>query len=197
MRLHSTVLSFSLWTASAVSLSHIPEETEGWAPLPPLAQGDAIGASGYVIEAFGQGAYMITEETYQALIVISDEGVILVDAPAVLSPFIEQALGNLTSLSLTHIVYSHHHSDHIGAASSFAKPGVKILAHEITKNNLQAVEHTARPLPTITFSEDYHLRMGNQTLDLSYEGSNHEPGNIFIYAPPQKMLMVVDMIVPG
>ncbi|PVH91541.1 Metallo-hydrolase/oxidoreductase, partial [Periconia macrospinosa] len=197
MRFHSTVLAFSLLTASVVSLSHLPEVTEVWAPLPPLAQGDIIGASGYAIEAFGQGAYMITEGTYQALIVISNEGVILVDAPPILSPFIQQALGNLTSLPLTHIVYSHHHSDHIGAASSFAKPGVKIVAHEITKIKLQALQHPTRPLPTMTFTDDYHLHVGNQTLYLSYKGSNHEPGNIFIYAPTQKVLMVVDLIVPG
>jgi len=197
MQLPSTVLAFSLLTASAVSLSHLPEETEVWAPLPPLAQGVIIDASGYAVEAFGHGAYMITEGTYQALIVISNKGVILVDAPPTLGPMIGYAIGNLTSLPLTHIIYSHHHSDHIGAASLFAKPDVEIVAHEITKRNLEAVLHPTRPLPSVTFSNDYHLHVGNQTLDLSYKGPNHEPGNIFIYAPMQKVLMVVDVIVPG
>jgi len=198
MRLRSTVLAFSFLTASVVSFSHLPEVTEVWAPLPPLAQGNTIdAASGYAVEAFGQGAYMITEGAYQALIVVSSEGVILVDAPPSLGLLIHHAIGNLTSLPLTHMVYSHHHSDHIGAASLFAKSHVKIIAHEITKRNLEALPHPTRPLPTVTFSDDYRLHVGNQTLLLSYKGPNHEPGNIFIYAPRQKVLMVVDMIVPG
>ena len=155
------VLAFSSLAASAVSLGYLPEETEVWAPLPPLAQGDTIDASGYALEAFGQGAYMITEGTYQALIVVSNEGVILVDAPPALGPFIDHAIGNLTSLPLTHIVYSHHHSDHIRAASLFAKSYVKIVAHEITKHNLEAVAHPTRPLPTVTFADHYHLHVGN------------------------------------
>ncbi|KAF5697387.1 maltose fermentation regulatory MAL33, partial [Fusarium mundagurra] len=197
MQLYSTILAFSSWTASAVAVSHLWEKTEVWAPLPPLAQPDPIGPSGYAVEAFGHGAYMVTEGQYEALIVISNEGVILVDAPPTLSTFIEQAIGNLTSLPVTHIVYSHHHSDHIGAASSFTKPDVIIVAHEMTKRNLEALPHPTRPLPNVTFSDNYCLRVGNQTLELSYKGPNHVPGNIFIYAPVQKVLMLVDMIVPG
>ena len=41
------------------------------------------------------------------------------------------------------------------------------------------------------------LIVGNQTLQLDYHGNNHLPGNIFIYAPQQKVLMLVDIIFPG
>jgi glyoxylase-like metal-dependent hydrolase (beta-lactamase superfamily II) len=34
-------------------------------------------------------------------------------------------------------------------------------------------------------------------LELSYHADAHEPGNIFIYAPAQQTLMVVDMVFPG
>ncbi|MGH6915098.1 MAG: MBL fold metallo-hydrolase, partial [Geminicoccales bacterium] len=54
-----------------------------------------------------------------------------------------------------------------------------------------------RPLPTITFADSYTLTVGDQTLQLDYHGSNHEPGNIFIYAPEQKVLMLVDVVFPG
>jgi len=54
-----------------------------------------------------------------------------------------------------------------------------------------------RPLPTVTFGDTYTLKVGGETLELSYHGNGHEPGNIFIYAPEQKTLMVVDVIFPG
>ena len=53
------------------------------------------------------------------------------------------------------------------------------------------------PVPTITFSKNYTLQIGNQTLKLDYYGNNHLPGNIFIYAPKQKVLMLVDIVFPG
>jgi glyoxylase-like metal-dependent hydrolase (beta-lactamase superfamily II) len=39
--------------------------------------------------------------------------------------------------------------------------------------------------------------VGNQTLELSYKGEVHVSGNIFIYAPTQKVLVVVDAVFPG
>ena len=46
-------------------------------------------------------------------------------------------------------------------------------------------------------SNNYTLRVGKQVLELSYHGNAHEPGNIFIYAPAQRALMVVDIVFPG
>ena len=39
--------------------------------------------------------------------------------------------------------------------------------------------------------------MGSQTLELEYRGPNHNPGNIFIYAPKQKVLLLIDVVFPG
>ncbi|MGH9911830.1 MAG: MBL fold metallo-hydrolase, partial [Nitrososphaeraceae archaeon] len=44
---------------------------------------------------------------------------------------------------------------------------------------------------------NYTLQVGNQTLNLDYYGDNHMPGNLFIYAPNQKTLMLVDIVFPG
>jgi hypothetical protein len=41
------------------------------------------------------------------------------------------------------------------------------------------------------------LQIGNQTLNLDYYGDNHMSGNLFIYAPNQKTLMLVDIVFPG
>jgi hypothetical protein len=39
--------------------------------------------------------------------------------------------------------------------------------------------------------------VGGQQLVLEYRGPNHEPGNIFIHLPRLRVLMLVDVIVPG
>ena len=54
-----------------------------------------------------------------------------------------------------------------------------------------------RPVPTKTFNKKLVLNEGGQRLELSYEGNTHVEGNIFVYAPAQRVLMVVDLIYPG
>ena len=49
----------------------------------------------------------------------------------------------------------------------------------------------------MTFSNNYTVSLGNQSLILDYKGVNHERGNLFIYAPTQKVLMLVDIVFPG
>jgi glyoxylase-like metal-dependent hydrolase (beta-lactamase superfamily II) len=78
-----------------------------------------------------------------------------------------------------------------------------IIAQEETAAEFQRAKTLATnasmvpPIPTETFSNNYTLQVGNQTLQLDYYGNNHSPGNIFIYAPKQKVLMLVDVIFPG
>ena len=53
--------------------------------------------------------------------------------------------------------------------------------------------------PTVDPAKGYRTQkpVGSQVLELSYHGPGHAPGNIFIYAPKQRTLMVVDVIFPG
>ena len=78
-----------------------------------------------------------------------------------------------------------------------------IIAQEETAAEFQRAKSISTnasmipPMPTKKFSNNYTLQVGNQTLQLDYYGNNHSPGNIFIYAPKQKVLMLVDIIFPG
>jgi len=102
----------------------------------------------------------------------------------------------VTDEPITHVIYSHTHKDHIGAASLYPR-GVTIIAHEDTAAHLAAKNDPDRPVPTQTFSDSMTLKVGSQTLQLDYRGVNHEPGNIFIHAPDQRVLMLVDVVFPG
>jgi hypothetical protein len=97
---------------------------------------------------------------------------------------------------VTHVIYSNEHLDDIGGASLFPK-GAATIAHRDTAALLAKRADPRRPLPTVTFDEHYALTVGGQTLELDYRGNNHEPGNIFIYAPRQKIVMLVDVVHPG
>ena len=168
-------------------------------PIPSSAASVPLNAAGYALENFGNGAFMVTEGVYQALFIVSTTGVALIDAPPTIGQKILFAIGNTTHLPVTHLIYSHSHADHIGGASliTAAYPNATIIAHADTFTQLNLTGDPTRPLPTKTFQDEYKLRAANQTLQLSYKGINHIPGNIFIYHSASKTLMLVDIVFPG
>src|SRR6266851_362518 len=160
--------------------------------VPASAQGPAIDpAKGYRVQDLGSGLYMITDNAIQSMFLVYDRGVVVIDAPQNLAVYIPKAIAELTNNPITHLIYSHSHADHIGGAKALGGHPI-IIAHEETLRLLKRDADPNRPLPTVTFSNNYTLRVGKQVLDLSYHGNAHEPGNIFIYAPAQRVLMVVN-----
>ncbi|WP_254280586.1 MBL fold metallo-hydrolase [Haloarcula marina] len=170
-------------------------------PLSFSAQDAAVGANAslqqqYDLRDLGDGLYFLTDGTYQIMFLVSNEGVVVVDAPPSLVASIFPAVDEVTDQPITHLVYSHYHADHIGGASLFDDE-VEIIAHEETERLLSQFEDPNRPAPTKTFTGSYNLEVGDQELDLDYRGPNHTPDNLFIYAPDHAVLMLVDVIFPG
>lgn len=175
-----------------------------FAAVPTSALGPSIDPSkGYRTEDFGGGVFMLTDGAEQVMLVVSDVGVILVDAPPGLGANILKAVSDVApGAKIMAMIYSHDHIDHIGYAGEILKtnPAMAVVAHEETRKLLMRAQDPNRPVPTTTFNtqdEDFPLTIGKQTLLLQYPGPNHEPGNIGIYHPGQKVLMLVDIIFPG
>jgi glyoxylase-like metal-dependent hydrolase (beta-lactamase superfamily II) len=129
------------------------------------------------------------------------EGVVLVDAPPTIGHNLLRAIDDVTKANgmpnkVTHQVYSHSHADHIGASAILGNDVVRI-GHTETRRLLSLDGDPNRPAPTETFDDRYVLKVGGERLELTYHGPNHSPDNIFIYAPAQQTLMVVDVLFPG
>jgi len=178
-------------------LAPIGVRTGKYLDVPDSAKGPAVDpAKGYRVEELGTDLYMITDNGYSSMFMVYETGVVLLDAPQPYASHILAAVREITPKPISHIVYSHHHADHIAGTKGIGGNPV-IIAHEETKRLLVEANDPDRPLPTRTFKDKYTLDVGSQTLELSYHGVAHEPGNIFIYAPRQKVLMVVDTVFPG
>ena len=174
-----------------------PEKMRTSAALPETTRGPTIDHSkGYFVEEIKDGLYWITDGAYNTMFLTTGQGVIVIDAPPSIGENYLKAISEVTDESITHVIYSHAHNDHIGSASIFPDDATYISHQEIA-DTLTKRNDPNRPIPTVTFENDYTLDIGNQKLELSYQGPIHEPGNIFIYAPNQKVLMLVDTIFPG
>ena len=178
------------------SIPHPEKMTSAVSP-PDAARGPAIDfTKGYLVKEIGDGLYWVTDGAYNTIFLTTGEGVIAVDAPPTIGERYLQAIQEVTNEPVTHVIYSHTHQDHIGAASMFPNDAI-IIAHQETATQLEQRKDPNRPVPAVTFEDKYRLEVGNQVLELEYHGPMHEPGNIFIYAPQQKVLMLVDVVFPG
>ena len=178
--------------------------------LPSTVTGPAIDfEKGYLVEELGNGLYWVTEGAYQVMFLTTGEGVIVVDAPPTIGQNILNAIAEVTEEPITHVIYSHSHADHIAAASLYPEDAT-FIAHVETAALLEEISDRGGPVPfgtfvggspvpapTVTFSDSFTLEVGSQRIELEYRGVNHTPGNIFVYAPEQKVLMLVDVIFPG
>jgi len=91
------------------------------------------------------------------------DGVVLVDAPPTIGPNLLRAIGAVTRAngrptSVTHLVYSHSHADHIGASSLLGADVVRI-GHSECRRLLPRDDDPNRSSPTVTF-DDHVLEVG-------------------------------------
>jgi len=183
--------------ANMPAIAPIGVRVDKYLDVPDSAKGPSVDpVKGYRTQKLGDGLYMITDGAYQSMFMTYEDGVVVVDAPPSYASHIPQAIAEVSNKPITHLVYSHAHTDHIGGAKSLGGQPI-IVAHAETNRLLARDNDANRPLAAVTFEDQYRLAVGSQVLELSYHGNAHLPGNIFIYAPKQRTLMVVDVIFPG
>lgn len=201
-------LGLLLVPAAAMAADYpFPDSPSTFPSLPPTAEGPAIPPNpGWIVDKVKPdvpNVFWTTDGNYQAMFIVTRAGVVLVDAPDPLPFFppmpVLAAIASVTDKPVTHMIYSHSHTDHIGGASLVKKafPNVKIVAQEETKRILKAENDPRRPIPTETFKNKIVLNIGGERIELSYFGDTHEAGNAFIYLPKEKILMAVDIAFPG
>lgn len=165
--------------------------------LPKAAIGYDVPEKGYLVKELSPGLFWIGDGVYCAMFVVHRNGVIAFDAPPAIGANYLSAIAEVTSKPITHLIYSHAHGDHIGAAHLFPK-GIEIVAHARATEYLQRKQDWRRPIPTLSVdASHYEIEIGGELLHLDYHGINHEDGNLFMYLPGKKALMLVDVIYPG
>jgi glyoxylase-like metal-dependent hydrolase (beta-lactamase superfamily II) len=172
-----------------------------YAPIPRAALGPALNEQGYYVGRVERNLYWVTDGAYQSAFLTTSDGVVLLDAPPTIGHNIQRAVdvvaaANAVTNNISHLIYSHHHADHVGAASLFDGNVVRI-GHEETRNLLLRDDDPARPAPEETFQDRRTVTIGGERIELAWHGSNHSPDNIFIHLPDHDTLMLVDIVNPG
>jgi glyoxylase-like metal-dependent hydrolase (beta-lactamase superfamily II) len=103
-------------TAGAAANPALPD----FAPVPAASLGPAVNEQDYFVGRVKRNLYWITDGTYQAAFLTTRDGVVLFDAPPTIGHNLQRAIDQIgadngVSHKVTHLVYSHHQADHIGA----------------------------------------------------------------------------------
>jgi glyoxylase-like metal-dependent hydrolase (beta-lactamase superfamily II) len=164
-----------------------------YVPIPQSALGPALNDQGYYVGRVERNLFWVTDGTYQSAFLATNEGIVLFDAPPTIGHNLRRAVDEVAEAegvanTVTHIVYSHHHADHTGAADLFGEETRRLLLRD---------NDPTRPAPEVTFRDTYTLRVGGERAELAFHGPNHSPDNIFIHFPDHDALMLIDIVNSG
>src|SRR5215831_14913728 len=123
---------------------------------------------GYAVKSFGGGVYVISDNGWQSAFLVTDEGVIVFDAPASFGKDLPSAIAKITDKPIKMLVYSHSHKDHIGGSAAFKNiTGLQIVALESVGDFLKEMNDPSRLLPNVTLMSEKMLRLGGKTVELT------------------------------
>src|SRR6267154_4706138 len=153
---------------------------------------------GYAVKNVGGGVYVISDNGWQSAFLVTDEGVIVFDAPASFGKGIPSAIAKVTDKPIKMLVYSHVHKDHIGGSVAFKDiKGIQIVALDSVSDFLKEMNDPDRLLPNVTFKSAKTIKLGGKTVELTRRMYHSPEGDLFIYIPEAKFLMAVDLVTSG
>ena len=152
-------------------------------------------------------------------LIVGEESAIAIDAlfvPSMTKRWLKTIRG-ATKLPVSHLINTHHHIDHTGGNTYFAKS--EIVAHvnarqEMIRFGMPADRLKAfipafadeydgmeMRLPDTTYTGQMTLYQGDRAIELLYMGPAHTPGDTLVYLPKEKVLFAGDVafhyVAPG
>lgn len=152
-----------------------------------------------VMTELKDGVYQFHMAHYSSLVVISDQGVLVVDPNSEFRAKAMRAeIAKLTDQPVVKVLYSHPHFDHARGGQIFKDEGAEFVTHEGCKELLSRDLENRVVQADVTYSGNVHrIELGNKTVEMRYYGANDGQCNSAIYMPDDKVLMAVDWHLQG
>ena len=143
--------------------------------------------------ALGHGVYFLGWQGGDSLILVGDEGVLLVDTSvAQMGDKIKAAIARVSDKPIRLVINTHAHADHFGANELMAKGGAIIVGHEKLRERmakgqyLAAFKQTIPPspaaaLPAITYVETMTIHFDGETVQLFHAPRAHTDNDTLVY----------------
>ncbi len=175
-------------------MAFAPESPEMLARMPTIDP-----ETGLHVSQIKPGLFYVTDGVYQSAFLVTDEGVIVIDAPPSFADKLPDAIRqHAPGIAIRYLVYSHGHSDHIAGARVFGDvDGLEIVAHADVARSLARAERPNILPPTKTYDAPHSFSLGGETVELTPASFHAEDADTIVYLPKQKFVAAVDTITPG
>src|SRR5258708_27559743 len=148
------VLLFAAVWGGQVSAQSTPESLKEYVPVLPAVKAKSWKIDpkvGYAVKNVGGGVYVISDNGWQSAFLVTDEGVIVFDAPASFGKSIPLEVSKVTDKPIKMLVYSHSHKDHIGGSPAFKNiQDLKIVPLQALHPSFNEINHPNRLDPNQT-----------------------------------------------
>jgi cyclase len=147
------------------------------------------------LEKIKDDLYVILGDGGNAPVLLTDEGVILVDSKNERNhDDLVAKVKTLTDKPIKYVISTHAHSDHTGGNRQLL-PTAQVIGHAnvraaMTKGNLPGS-------PPLSFTDQMSIFLGRKEVDLRYFGRCHTDGDTFIYFPADRVLATGDCFNTG
>lgn len=142
--------------------------------------------------------YLFRYQFYQAMFIVTPEGVIATDPiayqrPQVAKTYLEE-IRKITQAPIRYLVYSHHHYDHISGGWPFKEAGAIIVAHRNARARLLDLGNPDIPIPDVVVDDFRAIELGGVRLELHHVGRNHSDNSLLMLLPKEKLAFTVDFV---
>src|SRR5499427_10151268 len=159
--------------------------------LPVAAQGVDYSKLEIKTTDLGRGVYLLGWQGGDSLILVGDDGVLLVDTSvAPMGDKITAAIARVTNKPIKLIINTHAHADHFGANEALAKGGATIVAHDTLRERMakgftafnQAIPPSAPgALPTVTYADAMTIHFDGETVQLFHPPNAHTDSDTLVH----------------
>src|SRR5437879_6528680 len=149
---------------------------------------------------FAPDAYGVRWANHVALFIVTDAGVILVDANGQVNPrtpsLIKEAIRSVTTQPVKYFVYSHSAFDHSTGGAVFADTA-RFVGHTNTVDRIKAANDPATPAPDLEFDKTTALELGGRVVDLYPADLSPTDDYSVVHYPPRRPPLFVDLMQPS
>jgi glyoxylase-like metal-dependent hydrolase (beta-lactamase superfamily II) len=139
--------------------------------------------------------YRFQNQFHFSVFLVTSKGIIATDPiNAEAAKWLKDELQKRFNQPVKYLIYSHDHSDHISGGEVFSDTAT-VIAHDNAKETIVG-EKRPTAVPDITFNDKMTIQLGGKVVDLQYVGLGHSNNLIVMSFPEEKVLFVVDLVVP-
>jgi len=141
----------------------------------------------------GHGVYLLGWQGGDSLILVGDDGVLLVDTSVEqMGDKIKAAIAKVSSKPIELVINTHAHADHFGANEALAQGGAVIVGHVNLRERMAKGQHIAAfnqtippsppaALPTVTYGESMTLHFDGETIQLLHPHNAHTDSDTLVH----------------